>query len=234
MTTSVPFPRGVADPQGRAGYVANTAGGIDALDLQAGTLLWSSDARARPLLAFDGRLAALAAEKGTRNAFRVVVLDTHVGRASFTADPFELPEWVKAGAGGESLRIRAELHGETLRLTWSAQARYQGGANPPPHVLRQAERDAAGAVRIDLRTGRVESAEMDDQAGTAGDDSPPAAVAGLEPGAQEIHIVGSSVFYVAETAGTESLKARDLASGQVLWERPLGTRRAAKPRALRP
>lgn len=230
----MPFPRGVADLQGRAGYVANATGGIDAFDLQAGTMLWSSDAGARPLLAFDNRLAALAAVEGRRNTFRIVMLDTHSGRVLLTADPFELPDWVTGGAGGESLRIRAELHGETLRVTWSAQARYQGGANPPPHVLRQANKDAAGALRIDLRTGHVESAEMDDQAGTVGDDSPPAAVAGLEPNAQEIHIVGSRVFYVAEAAGTESLKARDLASGQVLWERTLGTRRAAKPRALRP
>lgn len=234
MTTSVPFPRGVADPQGRAGYLANTAGGIDAVDLQAGTLLWSSDAGARPLLAFDDRLAAIAAVKSPRNAFRVVMLDSRSGRVLLTADPFELPEWVTAGAGGGSLRIRAELRGETLRVTWSAQARYRGGANPPPHVLRQASKDAAGAVRIDLRTGRVEPAEMDDQAGTVGDDSPPPAVAGLEPNAQEIHIVGSRVFYVGEAAGTESLKARDLDSGRVLWERDLGTRRAAKPRALRP
>jgi hypothetical protein len=75
---------------------------------------------------------------------------------------------------------------------------------------------------------------MDPQAGTVGDDSPPATVAGLEPSAQDIHIVGSRVFYVAESAGTESLKARDLASGEVLWARTLGTRRVAKPRALRP
>ena len=234
MTTSVSFPRGVADPQGRAGYIANAAGGIDAFDLQAGTLLWSSDAGARPLLTFDDRLAALAAVEGRRNAFRIVILDTHSGRVSLTADPFELPEWVTVGADGESFRIRAELHGEALRVAWSAQARYRGGANPPPQVLRQANKDAAGAIRIDLRTGRVESAERDDPAGTVGDDSPPAAVAGLEPTAQDIHIVGSRVFYVAESDGTESLKARDLASGEVLWERTLGTRRAAKPRALRP
>jgi hypothetical protein len=210
------------------------AGGIDAIDLQAGTLLWSSDGAARPLLAFDDKLAALAADTGTRNAFRVVVLDTHSGRVLLTADPFEVPEWVTAGAGGESFRIRAELHGESLRVTWSAQARYTGGANPPPHVLRQANKDASGAVRVELGTGRVESAAMDAQSGTVGDDPPPAAVAGLEPSAQEIHIVGSRVFYVAEAAGTESLKACDLASGQVVWERTLGTRRAAKPRALRP
>jgi len=101
MTASVSFPRGVADPQGRAGYIANAAGGIDAFDLQAGTLLWSSDAGARPLLTFDDRLAALAAVEGRRNAFRIVILDTHSGRVSLTADPFELPEWVTVGADGE-------------------------------------------------------------------------------------------------------------------------------------
>src|SRR5260370_42599135 len=99
MTASVSFPRGVADPQGRAGYIANAAGGIDAFDLQAGTLRWSSDAGARPLLTFDDRLAGPAAAEGRPNAFPLVLFQTPSGPGSPHPPPLGLPSAV-AGRGG--------------------------------------------------------------------------------------------------------------------------------------
>jgi hypothetical protein len=47
------------------------------------------------------------------------------------------------------------LAGRALVLNWEAHARYAGGAPPSQQVLRQARRDAAGAVHIDLQTGQV-------------------------------------------------------------------------------
>src|SRR4051812_208519 len=40
------------------GYVVNTSGGIDALDLKTGALLWTSSEASKPLIAFGHRLLA--------------------------------------------------------------------------------------------------------------------------------------------------------------------------------
>ena len=42
---------GVADPAGKVGFFPSTTGGIDALDLANGKLLWTSKDANRPLLA---------------------------------------------------------------------------------------------------------------------------------------------------------------------------------------
>jgi hypothetical protein len=65
-----------------------------------------------------------------------------------------------------------------------------------------------------------------------------------EPGTQEACVLGARVYYLIEgppapvTSGGSILpyilKARELTSGQVLWERPLQARRVSKPPALRP
>src|SRR5258708_1768646 len=64
---------GVADPAGKVGFFPSKAGGIDALELASGKLLWSSKDADRPLVATADRLFAQA---GTSNQVRVLVLDT--------------------------------------------------------------------------------------------------------------------------------------------------------------
>ena len=39
------LPGGVADPAGKTGYVTNATGGIDAIDLEGGRLLWQDYSR---------------------------------------------------------------------------------------------------------------------------------------------------------------------------------------------
>jgi hypothetical protein len=65
-----------------------------------------------------------------------------------------------------------------------------------------------------------------------------------EPGAQQACVLGARVYYLIEGPATPvtgggailpcTLKAQDLTSGLVLWERPLQARRVSKPPALRP
>src|SRR5205823_4768852 len=64
------LPCGVADAAGRTGYLSNPGGGIDAVDLLTGDLLWKSDEAQRPLLVVGGRLYAQAGLK--RNRIRVL------------------------------------------------------------------------------------------------------------------------------------------------------------------
>jgi hypothetical protein len=340
------FPRGVADPSGRTGYVAN-AGGIDALDLLTGELLWSTDIASRPLLAFGNRLAAQRPVPDKAHALQIVVLDVaQKGRLLLTSALVVFPEWVSIPtATEESFTFKVYTEGSELVLDWQAHARYRGGAPPPPHILEQAARDAAGIARINLETGKVEMLPprdgiaarlpkalqhvtslpyqvgsswrtdpwvVDQKLAALGSEEsegrqvlslkrwdlstgqahepitlaqgkglvssvtpdgrylfihqelPPGALPAedrawwifsvetgqrlatlsCEPGTQEACVLGPRVYYLVEgpphpvaSGGSvlpRTLKARELASGKVLWERPLQARRVSKPPPLRP
>jgi len=341
------FPRGIADPGGQTGYMANAGGGIDALDLLSGELLWRTDIASRPLLAFENRLAAQRPATDRVNALQIVVLDvTQGGRSVLTSDLVVFPEWVSiTTANEESFAFKVYTDKSELVLDWQAHARYRGGAPPPPHILEQATRDAAGIARINLETGKVEMLPPEDsaaarlpkafqhvtslpyQAGSswqtdpwvAGEKlaalgseesegqqvlslktwdlstgqahapitlakgkglvpsvtpdgrylfihhellpgPPPAedqawwifsvetgqrlATLSYEPGTQEACVVGTRVYYLVQgppysvASGASvlpcTLKARELASGKLLWEQPLQGRRVSKPPPLRP
>src|SRR5687768_16853842 len=88
----VVIPGGVADAGGKTGYVANPTGGIDAIDLQSGKLLWATEEASRPLVAFGHRLVAQAGRKGRANSVRVVVLDgKDRGKRLLASDPVVFP-----------------------------------------------------------------------------------------------------------------------------------------------
>src|SRR5437879_933266 len=72
----VALPGGTADPAGKTGFVANATGGIDALNLSDGKLLWKTKDASKPLVALDRRLVAWAPVKGKANSLRVLVFET--------------------------------------------------------------------------------------------------------------------------------------------------------------
>jgi hypothetical protein len=158
------IPGGVADPAGKTGYVANDKGGIDALDLATGELLWSTREAPRPLIAFGNKLAAQAPVEGKANQVRVVVLDASAkGRRLLESDPVAFPDWVSVGlTHGRSFRSDARLGKGGLLLRWEANAFYAGGAAPTPQILEAARKHAAGTARIDLESGRVKNLEPDE------------------------------------------------------------------------
>jgi hypothetical protein len=140
------FPAGVADPPGDVGYVADPPG-IAAVALADGRPLWHSDDAATPVLADGERLIAVRAPP-----LEVVVLRD--GEVVLVSDPVPLPSWA-----AEPSAIRAHASGARLHLEWEAHTRYAGGAPPPPHVLREATRDATGAAEVDLESGACKPAE---------------------------------------------------------------------------
>ncbi len=153
------LPEGIADPAGGTGFFATGAAAIEAIGLAEGSLLWHTEAAERPLLLSGHLLAAQASVPGRPNALRIVLLDVSKnGEPVLTSEPVVLPEWVDACARApEAFRTRARLEARGLILDWEAHDRYAGGAPPSRQVSRQAARDAAGAVRIDLDTGRAET-----------------------------------------------------------------------------
>lgn len=232
----IAFPGGLADPAGRVGYVANATGGIDALDLDSGEARWSTEAASRPLLALDDRLVCQAFVKGRKNALQVVVLDAATGGVLLRSEAAILPDWVDVTATGESFRWSVRLEGDTLVYRWEAQARYRGGAPPPPEVLARATKDAAGVARISLSTGRiqVEPGEAGGEPSREEEAAVPVAIPQMESEAMDARIVGSRAFYLLDSPSGRVLKARDACSGAPLWERPLGPRPVSKPPRLRP
>ena len=151
------LPAGVAGWDKRAGYIADAAGGIEALDLLSGEPLWRSEIIGRPLIVTENRLAALRALPETANALQVVVLDTHAhGKLLLESDPLRFPDWVAAGiVTGESFRYEVGTKRNDFLFEWEAHARYRGGAPPPAHIQAQAAKKATGTARVDLKTGRV-------------------------------------------------------------------------------
>jgi hypothetical protein len=94
------LPGGVADAEGKVGYLSQPKGGIVAISLEKGDVLWESKDASRPLTLVGKRLAALAPEKGKGNVLRVVVFDTEaMGKKPLESEPIVLPDWAVVGAG---------------------------------------------------------------------------------------------------------------------------------------
>lgn len=151
------FPRGIADPEGRAGYVWHLREGIDAIDLANGALLWRTSVASRPLLVVNNTLIAQARVKGMPNALQVVVLDrTQSGRLLLTSEPVVFPVRISIfSAAEEEFRLQPRVDGDDLLLIWEAHTRYRGGAPPSPRAVQQATTDTAGLVRVNMGTGAV-------------------------------------------------------------------------------
>ena len=63
----LPLPGGVADPDGKTGYVVNEKGGINALDLESGKILWTRDEPAKPFAPMPHELRLVLAATGLFN-----------------------------------------------------------------------------------------------------------------------------------------------------------------------
>ena len=147
---------GVADPAGKTGFFPNTSGGIDAIELATGKVLWSSKDAHRPLLATDDRLFVQA---GKSNTVRVLALDTSKeGKRVLESPPIALADWVSVEvAYGRSFRSGVRADDKHVWLSWEARAFYAGGARPPPEVEKRARKVASGVARVDLETGKVQA-----------------------------------------------------------------------------
>lgn len=144
---------GLADPAGKIGFFPAKAGGIDALELATGKLVWTSIEGNRPVFASADRLYAQA---GDTNQIRIYAIDKH-GKLAIESQPIKLADWVSVKPDyGRSFRSSAKVEGSMLYLSWEANAFYAGGAAPTPEIQKAARKSASGIARIDLGTGKVE------------------------------------------------------------------------------
>ncbi len=149
------IPLGVADTANDVGYVENTSGGIDAISLESGALLWSTDAAAHPLWLRGSRLVARPA--GEKNQLQLVVLDVgNKGAVLLRPKPLTLPEWasIKPVMGrGRSFSCRGRFEDDRhFVVAWEAGSYPLGEM---PNDTRK-PRQASGFARFDLDSGKVQ------------------------------------------------------------------------------
>jgi outer membrane protein assembly factor BamB len=153
------IPAGVAGPAGTAqatvGYVANASGGIDAINLKDGTLLWSTKDASRPLIAYKNRLAALRGN-------RVVILDvTRKGKKVLQSDALALTGTLTPQPGSVLLAVSGWLERGDLIVKWVGVGYTSGGVTYLPPVIADMVKEATGAVRVSLTRGFVQKLSAD-------------------------------------------------------------------------
>ncbi len=248
---AVEVPGGITDGVGEVLYVTGAKFGVAAVDAESGDVLWECADAFRPLVLVDHRLAVLANEPGRPNVLRVRFLDVEEkGARAGESEPLVFPSWVDLSGRyhdrpGQRFELRASLVGGELQLHWTAGTSYVGGVPPPPEVIRDYQRSAAGLVVIDPRSGGVTMRSLPEEDETA-------AVGGWTPleelpqPVQELarrekwqfaRRVGARVFGQTKTSappprlgGVYSIQAVDLATGRLLWQRPIGEELVYPPR----
>jgi outer membrane protein assembly factor BamB len=156
------LPGGVTDAARARGFVANATGGVDALDLETGKVLWTSKDASKPLAVVGDHLLARDAAGG--NVIRIVYIDLADGKKVKESDPIVFPAWVTAvegNGGGRSFHSSARLDKGDLLIPWQANTSYWGGRAPTPEMLKAATHNGSGAARIDVESGKVEMLDKD-------------------------------------------------------------------------
>jgi hypothetical protein len=143
-------------------FLMNPQGGIDAIGLASGNLLWTSKAAGKPLAVFDDRLAAQAEAVGGSNSIPIVLLDTKSGRViSSVAIPMAAggmrPSIDDGMAAASSVQARVVPGAPSsyrsfdgLLVSWTVTGRSVSPIPKPENV-----RNDSGAALINLQTNQV-------------------------------------------------------------------------------
>lgn len=145
-------------------YVASPEGGIDAVQLSTGNVIWKTREAAKPLLIKNGALLAQG-RPGANGELSLVTLDTRQGAATARAEV--ALEGVRANLrNGPSQTFRAEAFlaaDKSVVVTWVADEQPLKGALPAPEEGLAPEKRAAlsagsprrGAVQVDMAKGNA-------------------------------------------------------------------------------
>ena len=156
----------VIDSASGAAYVMSPRGGIDALELATGNVMWNSRDAAKPLLLKDGKLLAQA-RPGKDGELVVVALEAKGGKTQGRVG-IEIPSFVRANVlDGPSRKFRTqafEAADGAVVVTWTAEeGRALQGLVEPEGAKAPVENAAAaaktpslsGAVKVDMAAGRA-------------------------------------------------------------------------------
>jgi hypothetical protein len=142
------LPGGIADSSGKTGYLSNPQGGIDAVDLASGKVLWHSDQASHPLLIYKDRL--YAQQRHDVNPIRIVGLSLSGNNAPLlVSDPIELFASPEPAHIDQNLRPSRALPLDPKEYPVFCEARMEGGQL---HLEWELKR---GAARVNTKTGNV-------------------------------------------------------------------------------
>jgi hypothetical protein len=151
---------GVVSPDQKTVFVPAKAGGVEALDLASGRVMWVNKDASKLAGGSDKMVFAWVGDEKKANAFRVVAMDAATGKTLGKSDPIALPDWAStAQPWGRKFRTAARVDGEGVVVMWQAGAFYAGGARPSPEIEAAARKNESGLVKFDLKTGKVTLAD---------------------------------------------------------------------------
>lgn len=175
------LPGGILSPNHQVGNFVNINNAIEAIDLNDGSVLWTTDVASYPLtsewewlgvqkmsyplLATSEWLAVQKMLPDFGNAFKIAKLDRN-GNLLWLSAPIVFPDWVCLQSYYvriPELKFQVRATTDYLFLDWEAQGHYNGGAAPPEFILNEyAQLKDNGTVRIDLNSGELEMLSSED------------------------------------------------------------------------
>lgn len=230
----VPLRDGVVVDAGRSvAYVMQPKGGIDAVDLERGTLLWHSAAGERPL-ALAGDLLVAQARSGEGGELRVVALDVRQRGARSTEADLPLPAGLHAEVAEtlrQAFRVTASLSPQGVLLSWAAEQRPNLPRRESNEIADEGGESKAavrapealqGSALFDPRAGSLLPMETADakrlatRQGTAATLSAPTAPERLFASADGRHVLASRRVGDATSATPYRWTISDAATGAVI------------------
>jgi hypothetical protein len=148
----IPFHDGVLDADTRTAFVSSPKGGIQAIQLSDGKILWTNDsALAQPWLVAGPRLIA--------RGERVLVIDVATGKLLRQCDALDLPKPKVPERCTVSFPLwNPRANGDTLQANWYAVAhidRSKGRPFPFQEWTAFNKAVPTGTVSINLQTGKT-------------------------------------------------------------------------------
>jgi hypothetical protein len=143
----------VVDPASDVVIVAVPEGGIEAIDMQTGKVLWTSTSADMPVVAHDGRLVARVEASGP-GRLSLKCLDVRHGGVLFEIEA-ALPEDVHALVDdrlGEQFKIRADADETSVFLTWRWSYQVITGPMLEEHPTPRIE---TGTFELELDSGEL-------------------------------------------------------------------------------
>lgn len=164
----------VVDTAQRRAFIMSPDGGIDAVSLTTGEVVWSTKAASRPLGLVDQRLIGQGDPAGAESRFEIVMLDARTGGKAIQrlgAFPKEVVASARA-FGGDLTAVAHTVEGNTI-VSWEFQEQpLQGirpgtgsrlapakGRTPSPAPPVPEKRIRSGAFLLNLSTGATSTVD---------------------------------------------------------------------------
>jgi hypothetical protein len=151
----------VVSPDAKVVFAPAKDGGLEALDVATGKILWTNKDAYRPAGASYKLVLAWLPDEKKRNAFRVVAIDAVTGKTMAKSDSITMPDWATTdNLSGHLFRTTAWVVEEgKISVLWHAREMYFGGPKPTREQEKAEFKETYALVSVDMKTGKVTTEE---------------------------------------------------------------------------